>query len=81
MATLREAAESFVAAHKKDRIDVDYIERSYGSIEQYLESHCEQDDDDNFHIEISSRDHVNGHSQLIDWSTSDRYLPWSNDTD
>ena len=76
MATLREAAKKFVAAHKKERIDVDYIESTYGSIEQYLESHCEQDDDDSFHIEIDSRDHVNGHSQLIEWSTSDRCLPW-----
>lgn len=68
---IREAAEFFVSCHKPDRIDVDYIAATYGSVEAYLKAEGEHGGVDNFfdrYIEISSHDHINGHSYLIEWN-------------
>ena len=67
---ITEAAEAFVAAHRPDCIDVDTIERNYGSVENYLESEGEGSDAERpwlRYVEISQFDHVDGHTELVEW--------------
>ena len=67
---IREAAKAFVSCHKLDRIDIDYIEANYGSVEDYLRAEGEYGGVDDFfdrYIEVSSHDHIHGHAYLIEW--------------
>ena len=76
MATIIEAAKSFVAAHKKDRIDVEYIESTYGSVEGFLCEKGEYGDVDERYIEISMHDHIDGHSATIVWDDDYKDSGW-----
>ena len=67
---IKEAADAFVAAHRTDCIDVDTIERTYESVEQYLDWHGEGSDPERpwlRYVEISQFDHVDGHTELVEW--------------
>ncbi len=76
---IKEAAAAFVAAHRTDCIDVDTIERTYESVEQYLDWHGESSDGERpwlRYVEISQFDHVDGHTELVEWEDDvDTILP------
>ena len=65
---IKEAAAAFIAAHKPTRIDVDFIEFGYGSVERYLEQEGSLTGDcGERYIEISKFDTVSGATELIEW--------------
>jgi len=66
---IKEATAAFIAAHKPTRIDVDFIEFGYGSVERYLEQEGSLTGDDcgERYIEISEFDTVSGTTELIEW--------------
>ena len=68
--TLKEAAKLFIEKHKADRIDVDYIEREFGSVESYLKDEGQYDTDlasANTYIEINAFDSKSGNPEIIEW--------------
>ncbi|MAR84474.1 MAG: hypothetical protein CMF55_06765 [Legionellales bacterium] len=67
---LKKAAKEFIEKHKADRIQVDYIERQFGSVEDYLEQEGEYDTflvGGNTYIEIDGADTKSGHPEIIEW--------------
>ena len=68
--TIEEAAKEFVDKHKPDSIDVDYINREFGSVKNYLEQKGQYDTDlasANTYIEINGFDSKSGNPEIIDW--------------
>ena len=64
----KEAAQRFIELHKPNRIDVDYINSGYGSVEKYLDvegswlgARGER------YAEISKFDSVDGTTKIVEW--------------
>ena len=67
---LKEAAKEFIEKHKADRIDVDHINRQFGSVENYLDQEGEYDTyltGGNTYIEIDGADSASGNPEIIEW--------------
>tara|TARA_R100000231_G_C5253928_1_gene143584 strand:- start:166 stop:672 length:507 start_codon:yes stop_codon:yes gene_type:complete len=67
---LKEAAKEFIEKHKSDRIDVDHINRQFGSVENYLDQEGEYDTyltGGNTYIEIDGADSKSGNPEIIEW--------------
>lgn len=65
---ISQAANSFIQAHKPDRIDVDHLKRTHGSVEQYLrDNRGDLGDGGECYIEISKFDTVDGATKTIEW--------------
>lgn len=67
---LRKAAKEFIEKHKADRIDVDHINRQFGSVENYLEQEGQYDTyltGGNTYIEIDGVDSTSGNPEIIEW--------------
>ena len=68
--TIEEAAKEFVDKHKPDCIDVDYINRVFGSVKNYLEWEGQYDNtlaSANTYIEINRFDSKSGNPEIIEW--------------
>lgn len=68
--TIEEAAKEFVEKHKPDRIDVDYINRQFGSVKNYLEQEGQYDPylvSANTYVEIRGFYTKSGNPEIIDW--------------
>jgi hypothetical protein len=68
--TIEEAAKEFVEKHKPDSIDVDYINRQFGSVKNLLEQEGQYDNSllgGNTYIEINGFDSKSGNPEIIDW--------------
>jgi len=68
--TLEEAAKLFVEKHKPDSIDVDYIEREFGSVKNLLEQEGQYDNtlaSANTYVEIRGFDSQSGNPEIIEW--------------
>jgi len=66
---IEEAAIAFVEAHKPSKINVDWIERDYGSVAKYLEMENPNGvgDSGSQYMEISKFDSLSGHTEIIEW--------------
>lgn len=67
---ITEAAKEFVEKHKPNRIDVDYIESQFASIENYLKDEGQYDNSllgGNTYIEINGFDSKSGNPEIIEW--------------
>ena len=67
---ITEAAKEFVEKHKSNRIDVDYIEREFGSVKNLLEQEGQYDNSllgGNTYIEIDGFDSKSGNPEIIEW--------------
>jgi len=66
---LKEAAQRFIELHKPDRIDVDYINSGYGSVEKYLDEEVGSGlgDRGERYVEISQFDSIDGTTKTVEW--------------
>jgi hypothetical protein len=70
MMELEEAADKYLIAHRPQCIDVEVIERHYGSLASYLFDEGEVYDGDHpwgRYIEVSQFHTVSGHTEVIEW--------------
>mgnify|MGYP003653448522 CR=1 FL=1 len=57
--------ESFIEAHRPDRIDVDHIAKHFGSVCAYLEGTCRRESGRRY-VEIAAIDSVTGNPVIFD---------------
>ena len=64
----KEAAQRFIELHKPNRIDVDYINSGYGSVEKYLDVEGSWlGDGGERYAEISKFDSIDGTTKTVEW--------------
>jgi hypothetical protein len=71
MMTLAEAVDSFIAAHKDGKIDVDYIIDWYGSVENYMLSESAAQDVGVSYIEVAAHESIDGTPKIIEWENEE----------
>ena len=65
--SIKQAAKEFVQAHKPSRIDVDYITKSFGSIEGFLDAEGQSTGEGRQYVEVDSFDSKSGNPVIIEW--------------
>lgn len=75
--SVQEAAIEFVERHKQNKIDVDYIESGYGSVEGYLESEAHMGDMGEYQLEVRGMDTKSGNPEIISWYADEAFqIAW-----
>jgi len=75
---VKEAAKQFVERHKPNKIDVDFIEDAYGSVENFLEAdRATLEDMGEYQLEISRFDTKSGNPEIISWYAEEAFqISW-----
>ena len=64
---IREAATYYVKLHKPEKIDVDFITSTFGSVENYLDQEGANNDLGERYVEISQHDSIDGATKTVEW--------------
>ena len=64
--SINKLVESFIEAHRPDRIDVDHIAKHFGSVRAYMEHASNREIGGSRYIEISAADSVTGNPVIFD---------------
>jgi len=59
--------QDFIDCHKTDSIDVNYIEKHFGSVESYMTQIANSGDDSGWYIEVSGSDTNSGNPVIVEW--------------